>query len=40
VSAARLVDWLTDQEREVLAGSARVLVRLIEIAATDDDTGN
>jgi DNA-binding MarR family transcriptional regulator len=37
---SRLVDRLTDQEREVLAGSARVLVRLIEIAATDDDTGN
>jgi hypothetical protein len=36
---SRLVDRLTDQEREVLAGSARVLVRLIEIAATDDDTG-
>ena len=37
---SRLVDRLTDQEREVLAGSARVLVRLIEIAAIDDDTGN
>jgi DNA-binding MarR family transcriptional regulator len=36
---SRLVDRLNDQEREVLAGSARVLVRLIEIAATDDDTG-
>ena len=36
----RLVDLLTDQEREVLAGSARVLVRLTEIAATDDDTGH
>jgi len=34
---SRLVDGLTDQERDVLAGSARVLVRLIEIAATDDD---
>ena len=37
---SRLVDRLNDQEREVLAGSARVLVRLIEIAATDDGTGN
>jgi DNA-binding MarR family transcriptional regulator len=37
---SRLVDRLNDQEREVLAGSARVLVRLIEIAATDDDAGN
>ena len=33
---SRLVDGLNDQERDVLAGSARVLVRLIEIAATDD----
>ena len=37
---SRLADRLTDQEREVLAGSARVLVRLIEIAATDDNKGN
>ena len=37
---SRLVGRLTDQERDVLAGSARVLARLIEIAATDDDTGN
>jgi DNA-binding MarR family transcriptional regulator len=37
---SRLSDRLNDQEREVLAGCARVLVRLIEIAATDDDTGN
>jgi DNA-binding MarR family transcriptional regulator len=37
---SRLVDRLNDQEREVLAGSARVLVRLIEIAATDHGTGN
>jgi DNA-binding MarR family transcriptional regulator len=37
---SRLVDRLNDHEREVLAGSARVLVRLIDIAATDDDTGN
>ena len=36
---SRLVDRLTGQERDVLAGSAHVLVRLIEIAATDDDTG-
>jgi DNA-binding MarR family transcriptional regulator len=35
---ARLVDRLTEQERDVLAGSAQVLARLIEIAATDDDT--
>jgi DNA-binding MarR family transcriptional regulator len=33
---SRLADRLSDQEREVLAGSARVLVRLIEIAAADD----
>jgi DNA-binding MarR family transcriptional regulator len=32
---ARLTDRLTDQEREVLAGSARVLTRLVEIAADD-----
>jgi len=32
---SRLVDRLNDQERAVLAGSARVLARLIEIAATD-----
>lgn len=37
---SRLADRLTDREREVLAGSARVLVRLIEIAATDDNKGN
>ena len=37
---SRLVDRLSDQEREVLAGCAHVLVRLIEIAATDDGTGN
>jgi DNA-binding MarR family transcriptional regulator len=37
---SRLADRLNDQEREVLAGSARVLVRLIEIAATDDDTSS
>jgi DNA-binding MarR family transcriptional regulator len=37
---SRLVDRLDDQEREVLAGCAGVLVRLIEIAATDDGTGN
>jgi DNA-binding MarR family transcriptional regulator len=37
---ARLADRLDDQERAVFAGSARVLARLIEIAATDDDTGN
>jgi DNA-binding MarR family transcriptional regulator len=37
---SRLVDGLNDQERDVLAGSARVLVRLIEIAAAGDDTGN
>jgi len=37
---ARLVDRLTDQERDVLAGSARVLVRLTEIAAADDGTGH
>jgi DNA-binding MarR family transcriptional regulator len=32
---SRLVDRLTDQEREVLAGCARVLARLTEIAAPD-----
>jgi DNA-binding MarR family transcriptional regulator len=37
---SRLADRLTDQEREVLAGSARVLVRLVEIAATDANKGN
>jgi DNA-binding MarR family transcriptional regulator len=37
---SRLVDQLNDQERDVLAGSARVLARLIEIAAADDVTGN
>jgi DNA-binding MarR family transcriptional regulator len=37
---SRLVGRLNDQEREVLAGCARVLVHLIEIAATDDGTGN
>jgi DNA-binding MarR family transcriptional regulator len=37
---SRLVDRLDDQERGVLAGCAGVLVRLIEIAATDDGTGN
>jgi DNA-binding MarR family transcriptional regulator len=37
---SRLVDRLNDHEREVLAGTARVLARLSEIAATDNDTGN
>src|SRR5450755_4894166 len=37
---SRLADRLNDHERAVLAGAARVLVRLIEIAATDDDAGN
>jgi DNA-binding MarR family transcriptional regulator len=37
---SRLVDRLNDEERDVLAGSARVLARLIEIAAADDVTGN
>jgi hypothetical protein len=37
---SRLVDRLNGQEREVLAASARVLVRLTEIAATFDDAGN
>jgi DNA-binding MarR family transcriptional regulator len=37
---SHLVDRLNDQEREVLTGCARVLARLIEIAATYDDTGN
>jgi DNA-binding MarR family transcriptional regulator len=37
---ARLAQRLNDQEREVLAGSARVLARLTEIAATADDTGS
>jgi DNA-binding MarR family transcriptional regulator len=37
---SRLVDGLDDQERDMLAGSARVLARLIEIAATGDDPGN
>lgn len=32
----RLVDRLTDQEREVLAAAAGVLTRLTEIAATDE----
>jgi hypothetical protein len=34
------VGRLNDQEREVLAGCARVLARLVEIAATDDGTAN
>ena len=37
---SRLVDRLDDQEREVLAGCAGVLVRLIEIAGSHDGTGN
>lgn len=37
---SRLVGRLNDQEREVLAGCARVLARLVEIAATDDGTAN
>jgi DNA-binding MarR family transcriptional regulator len=37
---SRLVDGLNDQERDVLASSAPVLARLIEIAATRDDPGN
>ncbi len=37
---ARLVDRLNDQERDVLASSAHVLGRLIEIAATDDHAGH
>jgi DNA-binding MarR family transcriptional regulator len=34
---SRLVDQLNDEEREVLAGTARVLGRLVEIAAHLDD---
>jgi DNA-binding MarR family transcriptional regulator len=37
---ARLADRLDDRERAELAGSARVLARLIKIAATEDYTGN
>jgi DNA-binding MarR family transcriptional regulator len=37
---ARLADRLDDQERAMLAASARVLARLIQIAATDDDTAH
>jgi hypothetical protein len=37
---SRLVDRLNDQEREMLAGSARVLIRLIEIAANEDVAAN
>ncbi len=36
---SRLADRLNDQERDVLAGCARVLARLTEIAAADDATG-
>jgi hypothetical protein len=35
---SRLVSRLNEQEREVLAGTARVLARLTEIAATDDSS--
>jgi DNA-binding MarR family transcriptional regulator len=34
---ARLVEHLNDEEREVLAGTARVLGRLVEVAAGLDD---
>jgi DNA-binding MarR family transcriptional regulator len=34
---SRLVDRLSDEERSVLAGSARVLARLTEIAAVIGD---
>jgi DNA-binding MarR family transcriptional regulator len=34
---SRLVDRLNDEEREVLAGTARVLARLVDIAAQLDD---
>jgi hypothetical protein len=37
---SHLVDQLTDHEREVLSGSAQVLIRLTEIAATEDAQGN
>jgi DNA-binding MarR family transcriptional regulator len=37
---SRLVDHLTDEEREVLAGSAQVMTRLTEIAATEEAQGN
>jgi DNA-binding MarR family transcriptional regulator len=36
-SLSRLVDRLSDEERDVLAGSARVLARLTEIAAVLGD---
>jgi hypothetical protein len=35
-----LMERLTDQEPDVLAGCGRVLHRLVEIAATGDETGN
>jgi DNA-binding MarR family transcriptional regulator len=34
---SRLVDRLNDEERELLAGTARVLARLVDIAAQLDD---
>jgi DNA-binding MarR family transcriptional regulator len=34
---SRLVEQLNDEEREVLAGTARVLGRLVEVAAELDD---
>jgi DNA-binding MarR family transcriptional regulator len=34
---SRLVEHLNDEEREVLAGTARVLGRLVEVAAELDD---
>jgi DNA-binding MarR family transcriptional regulator len=34
---SRLVDGLTNQEREALAGSVQVLARMIEIATTQPD---
>ena len=37
---SQLVAQLTDAEREVLAGSAQVLTRITEIAATNDAEGN
>lgn len=36
---SRLADRLNDQERDALAGCARVLARLTEIAAADDAAG-
>ncbi|MDX6255306.1 MAG: hypothetical protein QOJ11_1640 [Frankiales bacterium] len=37
---SRLAAQLNDQEREALAGSARVLARIVEIATTNGDLGD